>query len=50
MQQVMCGKGTYWIKAAKLNVPKMMYVFHAMVSRPGGTANAKAQLNVQLAL
>ena len=33
--------------AAKLNVPKMKYVFHAMLLRPGGTANASAVLNAQ---
>lgn len=34
--------------AAKLNVPKMKYVFQAMVARPGGTAHASAVLNIQL--
>ena len=32
----------------KLKVPKMRYVFQAMVLRLGGTANARAVLNAQL--
>jgi len=35
------------MKAAKLKVPKMKYVFHAMVSSPGGTAKASAVLKAQ---
>ena len=35
------------MKAAKLKVPKMKYVFHAMVLSPGGTAKASAVLNAQ---
>lgn len=34
--------------AAKLNVPKMKYVFQAMVDKPGGTAQASAVLKAQL--
>jgi hypothetical protein len=36
-----------WMKAAKLKVPKMKYVFHAIELKPGGTAKAKAVLNAQ---
>ena len=32
----------------KLKMPKMRYVFQAMVLRLGGTANARAVLNAQL--
>ena len=38
-----------WTNTAKLNVPKMKYVFHAMFDRPGGTAHASAKLNAQFA-
>jgi hypothetical protein len=36
------------MKAAKLKVPKIKYVFQAIVLRPGGTAKASAVLNAQL--
>jgi hypothetical protein len=37
-----------WMKQAKLKVPKIKYVFHAIDDKPGGTAQARAKLKSQL--
>lgn len=37
-----------WMNPAKLNVPKIKYVFHAIEASPGGTAHASEKLNNQL--